>query len=1294
MLELASPVVGRPAAAVHFTMLGAKQRAQGQALQLQAGKSNYFIGNDPALWRKDIPRYGRVEYRQVYPGIDLTYYGGAGGQIEYDFTLGPHADPRRIRLKIEGADRIEIDNAGDLVLRAGDAEIREKRPVVYQDTPQGRRNLEARYVALGGNRVGFEVGGYDPAKPLIIDPTLIFSTFFGGPGNDGAQNDGTQSVVLDASGNFYVSGFTRSAPVSGAQLGHPFAGAAGTIAEYVAKLSPSGTLLSVTYFGGTNDHGGAFVAVDANNDIYVGGETASTDFPTVNAIIIPSIFNGGNYGGGAFDAYVMKLNSAGNTLIYSTYLGGSGSDGVNGIQVDSLGEVYITGQTTSPNFPTTVKATQPSLAGKQDVFAAKLSAGPTPSLLYSTYFGGNDLDYSKGLVLDSSGNSYMWGHTHSQDFPQQNGLALTCNWPSIHHGWAAMLTPTGGIAWSTLICGMNGADQVNAGRLTPAGNFLIVGETNSTNFPTLNPVQASFAGGTDDAFVTELSPSGGLIYSTYLGGSGDDGADALAVDSLDNWYLAGHTASTNFPTKNPIQSSNLGSGSNVFLTKFASPSSIVFSTYFGGSQTDTMSGLAVDANGRAYVAGITDSPNFPLKNPLQSTIGACGAPNGTGCNDAFWSIIATCDFTLSSPGGVAASGGAGSISITTTPECGWTATTPDSWITLTPAQPSGVGTGSVSYTVAANNGASRSGSIVIGGQNVNITQGGGVPITLTSSPSGASLTVGGTGCAPGSYTTPASLTWSAQTCTVRFADPQTFSSVNYSFKSSTVNGTATSSLNPLTVTPDANSLTINATYAAVIGASPGTATHFSVTAPASAAAGVPLQFTVTALDSGNNSVTGFSDPVHFTGTDGSGALPADATLTNGAGTFTASLVTVGTQTITASDLFDATITGTSGGIVVSAASGLRFVPVTPCRLFDTRHAGQGAPFITANTSRSFAVPGACGIPSTAQAYSLNVAVVPHTVLGFITVWPTGQTQPTVATLNSIDGRIKSNAAIVPAGTGGAISVYATNDTDVILDISGYFVPASTPGALAFYPMTPCRLVDTRNGTLLSGPFTGGSSRTLPVLSSSCNVPASAQAYSLNFTTVAPGQVGFLTAYPTGVSQPTVATLNALPPLPLTTTPVVIANASIVPAGTSGSIDVFASNATDLVVDINGYFAPPAAGGLSLYNLPPCRVLDTRKPTGTAPFSGELDVNVLGAVCGGTPQAQGYVFNSTVVPPAALGFLTMWPQGTTQPTVATLNALDGAITNNMAIVPTNNTEVSAFGSNATHLILDMFGYFAP
>jgi hypothetical protein len=292
-----------------------------------------------------------------------------------------------------------------------------------------------------------------------------------------------------------------------------------------------------------------------------------------------------------------------------------------------------------------------------------------------------------------------------------------------------------------------------------------------------------------------------------------------------------------------------------------------------------------------------------------------------------------------------------------------------------------------------------------------------------------------------------------------------------------------------------------------------------------------------------------------------------------------------------------------------------------------------------------------------------------------------------ATLNSLDGRIKSSAAIVPAGTGGAISVFASDATQLVLDINGYFVPNTTAGALAFYPVTPCRLVDTRNGTLLSGPFATGQTRTLPILSSTCAVPATAQAYSLNFVAVPPARVGFLTAFPTGVARPVVATLNDV-------TGTIAANAAIVPAGTSGSIDVFASDTTHLVVDIDGYYAPPATGGLSLYNLPPCRVLDTRLPSGSPPITGQLDVNVLASLCGGTPATQAYVFNATVVPTASLGFLTMWPQGTTRPVVATLNAVDGAITNNLAVVSTSNTQVSAFLSDSSHLILDLFGYFAP
>ena len=308
-------------------------------------------------------------------------------------------------------------------------------------------------------------------------------------------------------------------------------------------------------------------------------------------------------------------------------------------------------------------------------------------------------------------------------------------------------------------------------------------------------------------------------------------------------------------------------------------------------------------------------------------------------------------------------------------------------------------------------------------------------------------------------------------------------------------------------------------------------------------------------------------------------------------------------------------------------------------------------------------------------------------LGFLTAWPAGQTRPVAATLNSLDGRIKSNAAIVSSGTGGAISFYASDATQIILDINGYFVPNTTPGALAFYPVTPCRLVDTRNGTLLSGAFGAGSTRTLPILSSPCNVPSTAQAYSLNLVAVTSTPVGFLTAFPTGGARPVAATLNDL-------TGTIAANAAIVPAGTGGSIDVYSSDGTQLVVDINGYFAPAGAGGLSLYSLTPCRVMDTRQPPGSTRFTGQLDVNVLGSGCGGTPQAQAYVFNATVLPQASFGFLTLWPQGIARPLVATLNAPDGAIANNMAIVPTNNTQISVFASDLTHLILDMFGYFAP
>jgi beta-glucanase (GH16 family) len=358
----------------------------------------------------------------------------------------------------------------------------------------------------------------------------------------------------------------------------------------------------------------------------------------------------------------------------------------------------------------------------------------------------------------------------------------------------------------------------------------------------------------------------------------------------------------------------------------------------------------------------------------------------------------------------------------------------------------------------------------------------------------------------------------------------------------------------------------------------------------------------------------------------------------------------------------------------------RFVPITPCRIADTRNA-QGP--------RDFAIPNSdCGIPSDASAYSLNVGVIPTASLGYLTLWAAGQPQPLVATLSS-DGRIKSNAAIAAGGTGGTISVFATDATDLVLDINGYFVPAINNKGLAFYPVTPCRIVDTRDPSApLGGPMLAAStSRTFPILAGPCGVPSSAQVYSLNFTALPTGSLRGITAWPSGQPQPTPAILTA-------PTGSITANAVVVSAGNNGDLDVFTTDDTDLVIDINGYFAPAVPGGLSLYLDVPCRVLDTRGFTETSQSSATTDLKVIGGPCGASVAAQAFVLNAAVVPLDSLGYLTMWPQGEPQPLASTLNAPDGAITSNMAIVPTTDGSIAIFPSDPAQLVIDIFGFFAP
>jgi hypothetical protein len=331
---------------------------------------------------------------------------------------------------------------------------------------------------------------------------------------------------------------------------------------------------------------------------------------------------------------------------------------------------------------------------------------------------------------------------------------------------------------------------------------------------------------------------------------------------------------------------------------------------------------------------------------------------------------------------------------------------------------------------------------------------------------------------------------------------------------------------------------------------------------------------------------------------------------------------------------------------------------------------------------------ACNIPSIAQAYSVNVTVVPRKPLSYLTIWPAGQPRPLVSTLNSFDGRIVANAAIVPAGLSGAISVFATDDTDVLADINGYFVPAATAGALQFLPVKPCRAADTRT----AGPtISANTSRSFNIAASGCGVPGNAAAFSLNITAVPQGPLQYLTAWPTGFNQPNVSTLNSF-------AGTVVANAALVPAGSGGSVSIYVTDKTDVILDVNGYFGQPASG-MQFYAIPPCRVMDTRNPLGPlgGPSLGAAvvrNIPVVDSSCAVPSNAQAYSMNATVVPHESLQYLTLWGTNQAQPNVSTLNSFTGAVVANAAIVPTTSGSINAFVTNFTDLILDSNGYFAP
>jgi hypothetical protein len=392
----------------------------------------------------------------------------------------------------------------------------------------------------------------------------------------------------------------------------------------------------------------------------------------------------------------------------------------------------------------------------------------------------------------------------------------------------------------------------------------------------------------------------------------------------------------------------------------------------------------------------------------------------------------------------------------------------------------------------------------------------------------------------------------------------------------------------------------------------------------------------------------------------------------------------GTHTLVARQGFSSTTSAPVTLDVVDAIVGSHFVPIAPCRAADTRSTSA----IGGKDFRYFNFAN-CGVPEGATAVALNVTVVPIDPLGYLTIWPSGQVRPEVSTLNSLDARIKANAVIVGLNAAGYIQVSVTDVSHVILDVNGYFVPVGTPGALAFYPVTPCRVVDTR----VAADGAIGALGTRRVAGGGC-LPAQAQAYSLNVTVVPPGPLGFLTLWPDGSPRPVVSTLNDL-------NGTVVANAAILRAGTDGAFNAYVTDATHMVVDLNGYFAPPGSpGALSFYPVAPCRIFDTRLADGSfggpvMAADGAREFNVRASECSIPATAQAYVTNATVVPSGVFGFLTLWPAGQSRPTVSTLNAIDGALASNAAVIPAGlNGAVSVYTSNSAHLLLDISGYFAP
>jgi hypothetical protein len=599
-------------AALNLRFLGATANSVLSAEDRAPGEINYFRGNDPAHWQTGVPQYSQVVYRELWPGVDLKVQDHEK-TLKYEFHLRPGAQVSNIRLAYSGASSVKLDGSGTLLVESNTGLLRDAAPVAYQEIAGKHVPVESRYVLNNTTgEYGFAVANYNPAYELIIDPSVAYSTFLGGTSHEIGSG-----IAVDSAGNTFIVGITQSPDFPATAGAFRRTGAAGNVSDvFVAKLNSTGSaLIYATFIGGSDFDFGRAIAIDSAGNAYIAGQTKSANYPTTKGAF-DTVFkvpgncprcNVDNY-----NAFVTKLNATGSALVYSTFLGGGQDlDDALGIAVDASGDAYVTGETASSDFPTTRGAFQTVKAGSDNAYVTKFN--PTGSaLVYSTFIGGSQVDFAVRIAVDASNNAYVTGDTSSPNFPTTAGAFDTVSNGSFDV-FALKLNAAGsGLIYSTFLGG-SGSDGAGGLTIDSSGNAYISGGTGSSDFPVTPGAFQTVA--TDpvngDSFVTKLNPTGSaLVYSTYLGSGG---ANGIALTAAGNVWITGATASATFPvTADAFQSTEGGTSTDGFVTELnATGSALIYSTYLGGANTDYGTDLKLDSAGNVYITGETISSDFP-----------------------------------------------------------------------------------------------------------------------------------------------------------------------------------------------------------------------------------------------------------------------------------------------------------------------------------------------------------------------------------------------------------------------------------------------------------------------------------------------------------------------------------------------------------------------------------------------------------------------------------------------------------------------------------------------------------